>query len=84
MQNKFGFAIANMMQAILFGLLHGAMFFSIVSVGKALLILAFTTAVAWGMGYVNEKKAEGSIYPSWMIHTFSNIFSGICAAFGIF
>lgn len=84
MQNKFGFTVANSIQAILFGLLHGAMFISIVDMVKAVLIIVFTTAIAWGMGYINEKKAEGSIFPSWTIHAISNIFSGLCAAFHIF
>ncbi|MDO5155968.1 MAG: CPBP family intramembrane metalloprotease [Eubacteriales bacterium] len=84
MQNKFGFTVANSIQAILFGLLHGVMFISIVDMVKAVLIIVFTTAIAWGMGYINEKKAEGSIFPSWTIHAISNIFSGLCAAFHIF
>lgn len=84
LQNKFGFAVANTIQAILFGLLHGAMFISLVGMVKAVVIIAFTTAIAWAMGYINEKKAEGSILPSWTIHTVSNIFSGLCAAFNIF
>jgi hypothetical protein len=36
------------------------------------------------MGYVNEKKAGGSILPGWGIHAVANIFSGICSAFIIF
>lgn len=84
LQNKFGFAVANTVQAILFGLLHGAMFISLVGMVKAVVIIAFTTAIAWAMGYINEKKAEGAILPSWTIHAVSNIFSGLCAAFNIF
>jgi hypothetical protein len=36
------------------------------------------------MGYVNEKKAGGSIIPGWCIHAIANIFSGACAAFSLF
>lgn len=79
--NKFGFNIANLTQALLFGLLHGVMFFSLVGVIKAILIIVFTSVIAWFMGYVNEKRSNGSIVPSWIIHTISNLFSGICAAF---
>ena len=32
---------------------------------KAVFIIFFTSATAWFMGYVNEKKANGSIIPSW-------------------
>jgi len=83
LENKFGFNIANLTQAILFGLLHGVMFFSLVGVIKAILIIVFTGAIAWFMGYINEKNSNGSIIPSWIIHTISNLFSGICAAFSI-
>ena len=81
MSNKFGFNVANFIQAFLFGLLHGVMFFTLAGAAKAVLIIAFTGAIAWFMGYVNEKCANGSIIPSWIIHTVSNLFSGICAAF---
>lgn len=81
--NKFGFGIANAIQALVFGLLHGVMFFPLAGAVKAVLIIVFTSAVAWFMGYVNEKKSNGSIIPSWIIHTVSNLFAGICAAFSI-
>ena len=81
MANMFGFSIANLIQALLFGLLHGVMFFSLVGVIKDILIIAFTGCIAWFMGYINEKNSGGSIFPSWIIHTISNLFSGICAAF---
>ena len=83
MANQFDFHIANLIQALLFGLLHGVMFFSLVGVIKAILIIIFTGAIAWFMGFINEKKSDGSIIPSWIIHTISNLFSGICAAFSI-
>lgn len=79
--NKFGFNMANIIQALLFGLLHGAMFFLLVGILKAILIIVVTGAIAWFMGYINEKRSNGSIIPSWIIHTISNLFSGICAAF---
>ena len=81
LENKLGFNIANAIQALLFGLLHGAIFFSLVGVIKAILIIAFTGVIAWFMGYINEKYSNGSIIPSWIIHTISNLFSGICSAF---
>ena len=84
LENKFGFIAANTIQAIVFGIIHAVMFFSLVGTVKAIIILAFTSAIAWFMGYVNEKKANGSIIPSWIIHTIANIFSGACAAFVIF
>lgn len=81
MSNKFGFNTANVIQALLFGLLHGAMFFVLVGLVKAILVVAFTTVIAWFMGYINEKISGGSIIPSWIVHAISNLFSGLCAAF---
>ena len=81
--NKFGFNIANFTQALLFGLLHGLMFYALVGVVKTILIITLTGAIAWLMGCINEKNSNGSIIPSWIIHTVSNLFSGICAAFSI-
>lgn len=82
-ENRFGFAVGNAVQAILFGLMHGVLFFSMIGVIKATLISLMIGALAWFMGYINERKASGSIYPSWIIHAISNIFSGICSAFSI-
>lgn len=63
--------------------MHGVMFFSLVGIVKAILKSIFTSSIAWFMGDINEKKANGSIVPSWIIHAISNIFSGLCAAFMI-
>ncbi len=82
--DKFGFAAGNIVQSAVFGLLHGAMFFSLTGAVKAVLIILFTGGIGWCMGYINEKKAGGSIIPSWCIHTIANIFSGLCAAFALF
>ena len=81
LENKLGFNIANVIQALLFGLLHGVVFFSLVGVKKVILIIAFTGIIAWFMGYINEKYSNGSIISCWIIHTISNLFSGICAVF---
>ena len=77
-------AVGNAVQAVIFGLMHGIMFFSMVGVMKAVLITLFTGIIAWLMGFANEKRADGSILPSWCIHSISNIFSGLCAAFSMF
>ncbi len=79
-----GFKSANLMQSILFGIIHGAMFFSLTGPVKAVLITGFTGLIAWAMGYLNEQRADGSILPSWCIHAVANIFSGICSAFLLF
>ncbi|MDY2960370.1 MAG: CPBP family intramembrane glutamic endopeptidase [Hornefia sp.] len=82
--DKFGFSAGNLIQSILFGLMHGVMFFTAVGSFKAVLITVFTGGMGWIMGYINEKKAGGSILPSWGSHALANIFSGVCSAFLIF
>lgn len=84
LSHQFGFPIGNAVQSLLFGLLHGAMFLARTDIPRAILIIVFTGGIAWCMGYVNEKKADGSILPSWCIHAVSNIFSGVCSAFLLF
>jgi len=81
--NRFGFNAANYVQCILFGFLHGAMFIKYVGPVVGVLITCLTMAIAWCMGYVNEKKADGSVLPSWGIHAVANIFSGMVAAFAL-
>lgn len=81
--SRFGFQAANLIQAILFGVLHGILFFNVVGVLKSIVIIVFTGLIGWSMGYINEKKACGSILPSWIIHGVSNLFSSIIAVFSI-
>ena len=82
--NRFGFAAGNLIQAVIFGVMHGIMFFSVTSPVKAALITVFTGAIGWAMGFINERKAGGSLIPGWTIHACANIFSGLCAAFALF
>lgn len=81
--NKLGFTKANFIQGILFGLLHGVMFFPLVGNLKSILIILLTSLIAFAMGYINEKLSGGSIIPSWIIHAISNLIAGLYAAFYI-
>lgn len=72
---------ANIIQALMFGFLHGLMFFKPLGFFKALVIISFTGVFAYFMGYINEKKTEGSILPGVFIHSLANIFAGLSAAF---
>lgn len=83
LSNQVGYRIANILQSMMFGLLHGIMFFSLVGIVKAIIVILFTGAIAFAMGYVNEKKANGSILPGWFIHALSNIFASVIAMFSI-
>ena len=81
--SKFGNMIANIIQSTIFGLLHGFMFFYVLGIVKTIVIIFFTGIIAFAMGYINEKKANGSILPSWFIHALSNIFASIVAMFSL-
>ncbi|WP_040949783.1 CPBP family intramembrane glutamic endopeptidase [Gorillibacterium massiliense] len=78
---KFGFVAGNFMQSTLFGVMHGVMFYSSVGLGAAILIVLFTGAVGWCLGYINEKCSDGSILPGWTIHGMANLFSAAAAMF---
>ena len=84
MANHMPFVFANTIQAFAFGLLHGVLFALLVSIEITLFITLFTGVIATYLGFVNEKKAGGSIFTSWIIHALANIFSGVVAAFSLF
>ena len=81
LMQKLAFPLANTIQSLCFALIHGFMFLKQLDVGSIMMITGFIFVIAYGMGYINEKKAQGSIVPSWLIHAAANIFSGLCAAF---
>lgn len=81
--NRFGFPSGNILQAILFGSLHGAMLVSVAGIGKAVVVIAFTGAVGWMMGYMDEKQSDGSILTSWAMHGMANLFSSVIAMFNL-
>ena len=67
LMGKCGLLVANTLQAVLFGLMHGVplLFMTGMSVVQAAVITLFTGLAGWCMGYMNEKHAQGSIFPSW-------------------
>ena len=82
--HKFGFFAGNIIQSILFALLHCAMFISLANVFHVVLITLFTGVIAFVMGWINEKEAEGSILTSCCIHGVSNLVSSIVSFFSVF
>ncbi|MDW5565555.1 CPBP family intramembrane glutamic endopeptidase [Streptococcus mutans] len=81
LMSKMAFPLANFIQSLCFALIHSFMFFKLLDIGSTIMITMFIFGIAYGMGYINEKKTQGSIVPSWLIHAAANIFSGICTAF---
>jgi membrane protease YdiL (CAAX protease family) len=82
LSNRLGFAAGNTIQAILFGLLHGAALFNVQNLLLPFAVIAFTGTLGWVMGYVN-KKANGSIFPSVLIHGVSNVYASVIVMFSL-
>ena len=56
--SRFGFATGNLLQGLVFGILHGAMFFLVTTPLKALIITLITGFSGWLLGWMAEKAAE--------------------------
>jgi membrane protease YdiL (CAAX protease family) len=69
-----GFKYGNLLQAFIFGLIHLLGFLTLTHAGPLFLTFAFLLpgAIAWLMGYLNEKTGKGSIFPGWLIHALVN------------
>lgn len=68
-QGRFGFMAGNLVQAILFGLLHGVPFgLATQSIFVAACMTILPGAFGWYQGWLNEKRCGGSIVSSWLLH----------------
>ena len=68
-----GFKAGNMIQAFLFGLMHGIPFlFATHSIGSLILLTLLPGTFGWYQGWLNEKQSNGSIVPSWLLHGMMN------------
>ncbi len=83
LSNRLGFLVGNIIQSTIFGILHGVMFFTFTSTINTIIIILFTGLIGFFMGYVNEKKANGSIVPSWVLHSFANLFTSCIMLFNL-
>ena len=81
--NKFGLLKGNIIQGILFGIIHGILFFNTTGLIKTIIIIIFTGLIGCFIGYVNEKKTKGSIIFSWIVHGISNLISSIISLFSL-
>lgn len=79
--HAFGMQAGTLIQATLFGLLHGLIFFNLTSLFGTIVITFLTGLNGWLMGLLNEKYANGSITPSWIVHALSNILSSLFAMY---
>lgn len=68
-KSKFGFHAGNLVQALVFGLLHGLPFgFAAHSLLAGILFTLLPAALGWYQGWMNEKRCKESILPSWILH----------------
>ncbi len=71
---KFGFITGNIIQAILFGMMHGIPFgFATQNIPVAIVMTILPGAFGWFQGWMNEKRCDGSIIPSWLLHGTINV-----------
>lgn len=81
--NKLGFKIGNILQAIIFGLLHLLLFWLLTktTIIPLTFIFIFSSFAGWTIGYIKEKFANGSIIPGWIAHGLGNTLSYFIIAF---
>jgi membrane protease YdiL (CAAX protease family) len=73
---KFGYITGNLTQAVLFGIPHGLPFIiAYKAFAFGFTFFASAAIVGFMNFYLNEKKADGSIIPSLLIHSTMNILS---------
>lgn len=77
MSAKFGFVVANTIQALIFGAIHLTMVWGQVGIATGIVIVIYPMITAAALAYLNEKKANGSILPSWLIHGTLNTLSAL-------
>lgn len=69
-----GFQKGNVLQAIIFGIIHAVLFAFITSnIIFLIVIFVIPTVGAYVSAYLNEKIAKGSIIPGWISHGLANI-----------
>ncbi|NLV74868.1 MAG: CPBP family intramembrane metalloprotease, partial [Chloroflexi bacterium] len=64
---KLGFGWGNLIQAAVFGALHAVLMYRMIGAVKAGVIMLYTGTIGWMIGYLNEREAEGSILPGWLL-----------------
>ncbi len=78
---RFGFTAANIIQALLFGAIHLTMVWGQVGIAAGAVIAIYPMLPAVAFSYLNEKKANGSILPSWIAHGTLNTLSALFSLF---
>jgi len=79
---KLGFPIGNLMQAMLFGLVHLVLLLApTVNAAMVAFAVVMTGALGWFNGWLNERLGGGSILPGWAAHASANLTTFLGVAF---
>lgn len=80
---RYGFVAGNLLQAVIFGVLHLLLFWLLTHAPAIplIFIFSFSTTAGWMIGYLKEKVAGGSILPGWVAHGLGNNISYLVVAF---
>lgn len=72
-----GYTIGNLVQALIFGLVHLLLFWKLMNptIFAVLFIFVISTLAGWVIGLIKEKYANGSIIPGWIAHALGNTIS---------
>lgn len=73
LQRIFSFKVATIIQAIIFGFAHIVLILDKINFVEGLALVIFPIIPGILIAYVNEKKADGSIIPGWLMHGTMNI-----------
>ncbi|MCO7124334.1 CPBP family intramembrane metalloprotease [Sporolactobacillus shoreicorticis] len=65
---RYGFRSGNLIQAILFGVYYFIFMIGTLGIGLALFIAIIAAYFGYAFGNINEKKADGSVFPSWLLN----------------
>lgn len=69
-----GGSTANTIQAILLGMMHGIPFGVVThNILVAIVLTMLPGILGWFLGWMNEKRCDGSIIPSWLLHGTINV-----------
>lgn len=79
--NQFGFKVGSTITALIFGMAHLFIVWGKCNVFVLVLVVAYPMVAAFCFAWINEKKANGSILPSWLLHGALNILEHTLAAF---
>lgn len=84
--HKLGYVKGILLQAVLFGLMHNALYLLVglqVGLWYHLLLFLFTGMAAFLLGWLNEKIFNGSILPGILVHGVGNFLSSMFMAFSL-